>query len=168
MAAIVLSVVFLFGYRAIRDFLNKGEQVAFITFKTDLEKAVRTIASDYGSVVIYDAQHPLRVPAGYKNVCFVDMSKDPGDCAGVSALVCDVWKTARDNSANDPLGAADSNVFLSPVSKIPIKVYKLSVDTNKNGDEDDLDKGFLCINVVSGRLDVRMEGRGDHTLISVS
>ena len=57
-AIIVFGVVFLFGYRAINHFLDESDKVGFITFKTDLEKAVRTIKNDFESAIVYSAERP--------------------------------------------------------------------------------------------------------------
>lgn len=165
MAAIVFVVIVVFGYKAITEFVSKGERVAFVSFKADIEEAVRSIASDYGSVVIYNAQNPLRVPGRYERVCFIDVDKSPPIRCDVvlNPIICDAWKTAFDAGG---WSASEANVFLEPLGMLPIKVYRLRVDTNSNGVEDSADGGHLCFGTASGRIDIRLEGKGDHTFIS--
>lgn len=161
-AMIVFAVVFFFGYRAIGDFMQKGKDVAFITFKTDLENAVRRVGPEFGSVVLYNAKNPLRISGGYKRACFVDMDfvYNEQDCLkGLDPITCDAWKTAGSYSGTD------ANVFLDPPAPNPIKVYSFEADTNGNGESDNKDKGYVCIDVRAGRLDIRIEGKGNKALI---
>jgi hypothetical protein len=167
MAIIVFSVILIFGYRTITDFIEKGEQVAFITFKTDLESAVRKVASDFGSVTVYNTRHPLLVPNNHQRICFINVDRTPPvDCdSTLNPIICDAWLTSFNSGG---WGAAESNVFLEPLGKISIKVYRITLDTNSNGVEDSADAGYLCLSTSEGRVDIRLEGRGDHTLVSAS
>lgn len=169
---VVMITVLFFGYKAISGVIQKGERVAFVSFKTDLEGAVRSISGDYGSVRAYDSKNPLRVPAGYDSVCFIDFDRSPpAGCSSISGLnpiICDAWETYGGNSEGKGWEAADANVFLNPPGIIDVKVYKIEVDTNLNRNEDAKDGGYFCLNVVSGRLDIRLEGKGDHAFITAS
>jgi len=168
-AVIIFAVILIFGYQAIAGFLEKGEKVAYLTFKTDLENAIKTVYSDYGTVVIYNERNVLSIPGGYKEVCFIDLGYDPnkrstaGICQSGSdyrPLVCDAWKGVTWESG-------DQNVFLEPMGLSPIKVYKITLDTFDDDLEDNIrDQGYLCIPIVQGRLHMRLEGMGDHTFIS--
>jgi hypothetical protein len=165
MAAVVLAVIFLFGYNAINGFIEKGERVTFISFQTDLQEAVRGLSSRYGSVIVYNNNNPFAVPAQYKKVCFVDLDTDPnsGGCDELSPLACDAWETAHaSRSAGGDWAAwdaAEENVFLEPVGLLPIKVFHIKINPGEGGK-------YICIDTTDGQLDVRLEGRGDHTLIS--
>ena len=164
MVVIVFATVFLFGYRAISHFVNEGEKVAFITFKNDLEEAVKSV--DFGSVNVYHAENPLRIPAKYTRVCFVDydarnspgnewMSNDNIPCpVELSPAACDAIHTY------DSWETSQANVFLSPDGLLPIKVYKI-----KTRDENNDPAPFVCIKT-AGRLDIRLVGQGTHTLVS--
>jgi len=161
MVVIVFSVVFLFGYKAINHFVGEGEKVAFITFKNELEDAVKSIG--FGSVTVFNAEHPLRVPGRYASVCFLDyditpkpdwvtdQSKDCPDDLPVEA--CDAFRTY------DQWESADANVFLNPPGQVPIKVYRIKLK------KDNLAVPYRCF-PVAGRLDMRVVGQGTHTLIT--
>lgn len=166
MAVIVFAAVFLFGYKAITQFLDEGEKASFLQFKMNLENAVGRVATKYDTVVVYNSLNPLRVPGKYERICFVDVDiAPPFDCIErLGAVGCDAWETyySQSNSAIDfdAWERAESNVFLKPGGLLPIKVYKIQV----RGAEDEPD-GLLCI-PVNGQLDVRVEGKGSHALLS--
>lgn len=164
LALITFAVILIFGYQSITDFMAKGERVSFITFKTDLERTVQRVTPDYGSVVVYDAQHPFTVPGAYTRLCFIDMDKSPpSSCALLlNPIICDAWQT----SAPSGWSHAEATVFTEPQGTVPIKVARITADTNGNHREDDGDKGYLCFPTISHRLDIRFEGRGDHTFVS--
>ncbi|MBS3138803.1 hypothetical protein J4207_03805 [Candidatus Woesearchaeota archaeon] len=157
-AIIVFGVVFLFGYRAINHFLDESDKVGFITFKTDLEKAVRTIKNDFESAIVYSAERPLRIPSKYTTLCFVDftghdvLSPCPSE---LSSVACDTWKTySRWEDTT-------SNVFTVPDGPVQIKVTPIKLFANGQ------QVSHLCVQT-RGRVDVRMVGKGSYTLVSVS
>ena len=162
MAVIVFATVFLFGYKAINQFLEEGEKASFLTFKTDLEKSVGRVATKFDTVVVYNSMNPLRVPGKYERICFVEMDvSPPPDCIGLlGAIACDSWETSYSQSSDsddfDAWEKAEANVFLKPHGLLPLKVYKLKVNEPE---------GFICFHV-NGQLDMRVEGRGSHALIS--
>ena len=161
MVVIVFSVVFLFGYKAINHFVGEGEKVAFITFKSDIENAVKSIG--YGSVTVYNAEHPLRVPSRYTKVCFFDYDISPKPdwvadesmpCPNdISVQACDAFRTY------ESWESSDANVFLSPEGIVPIKVYRIKLKNNRTS------VPYICI-PAAGRLDIRLAGQGTHVLIS--
>lgn len=158
-AAIVFAVVLIFGYRAISGFLEKGEQVGFVTFKTDLESAIQEVYSDYGKVVVYNERNPFSVPGKYERVCFIDLGYDevgrqnegicnPND-ADYHFIACDYWRSGVDWEE------ADQNVFLEPAGLGPIKVLPVKMDD-----------GYICLPVIGGRIEMRLEGKGTYVQIS--
>ncbi|HLD33462.1 MAG TPA: hypothetical protein VJB66_01965 [Candidatus Nanoarchaeia archaeon] len=160
---IVFAVVFLFGYRAISHFIDEGEKVAFITFKNDIEDAIKSV--DFGSVTVYHAERPLRIPSKYAKVCFIDYdfgsrpgwAQDPptANCpADLSTNACDAARTY------DNWETSNANVFLSPEGLLDVKVHRIKLKNENNEPQ-----MFLCINT-AGRLDMRLVGQGSHTLIA--
>jgi len=170
-AVIVFALVLIFGYQAITGFLDKGEKVAYLTFKTDLENAIKNVYSDFGTVAIYNGRNVLAVPVDYEEICFVDLDKDPPPLdpnnpesfCRQNPLICDSWRTAKSNGGYT---AGDQNVFLKPIGLSPIKVYRITVDTDMDGEEELSDEGYLCLPVIQGKLFMRVEGMGDHTFVS--
>ena len=51
----------------------------------------------------------------------------------------------------------DTNVFLDPPGLAPITLSRIQLDGNK---------ADICVPVIQGRIAIRLEGRGERTLIS--
>lgn len=149
-AAITFGIIAIFGYKVVLDFLEKGEQVEFIQFKTDLESSVKKIYTEYGSV----RPKTFHVPLQYHKICFVDLDTPYPEGTGCSfdAYGCDVWRDVGDQGYD----AADENVFLIPPATTKIKVYKLKVEG---------DSGFFCTDIDRGTFKLRLKGLGDRTEI---
>lgn len=149
-AAITFALIMIFGYQTIAEFLDKGEKVEFTRFKTDLETNVKKIYTEYGSVRIKS----FSLPGKHTQICFIDLSqKSPSDCS-FNAVACDVWKTATEQGGG--LSKADRNVFLKPAAEISIKVYEISMKNN-----------YLCVPINKGRFELKLEGKGDRTELSI-
>ncbi len=154
-AAIVFAIITIFGYSAITDFIDKGEQVEFYQFKTEIESSIKKIYPEFGAV----RQEEYRVPVEYEQICFVDLDApfDPSsELCEKDPIACDVWETAQDPLAEiTGYAAADENVFLKPPAPIALKVFTL-----------DIDGGFLCEDINGGRFSLRLEGRGSSVELS--
>ena len=166
-ALLIFALVLFFGYRSITQFIDKGERVAFITFKTTLERSIQDIARSDGNVLVFNAGHPLLVPSPYRRVCFVDVdARPPISCHSLlNPIICDAWKTAFDAGG---WATAEANIFTEPIGIIPIKSYRIRIDSNGNHIEDTSDASYACADTSSHRLDIRLEGRGDHALVGLS
>tara|TARA_B100000315_G_C14376204_1_gene495273 strand:- start:160 stop:681 length:522 start_codon:yes stop_codon:yes gene_type:complete len=151
-AAITFALILIFGTKAILEFMDKGERVEFTRFKTNLETNVKKIYTEYGSVRIKS----FNLPSKYNQICFIDLSKKPPqNClTKIGVIACDAWKTAAEQGGG--WSKADRNVFLQPASEIPIKVYEISMDNN-----------YLCLPIKQGRFQLRLEGKGDRTDLSL-
>ena len=160
-AAIVFILVMIFGYRAVSDFLHKGEQVEFVQFKTSLESSIKKIYTEYGSVRIKE----FHVPGKFDQICFVDLDKRPTEedlqaLCQHDQLACDVWREAWVREDKQGYIAADENVFMQPAPQggVQIKVYKISIGGSNTG--------FLCENIINGIFSLKLEGKGDRTEVS--
>ncbi len=141
-AAITFAAILFFGYKAVTQFTQKGEQVELIAFKTDLESAVGELATKYGSVRVRE----FTLPATYEQICFVDMKKGAQESLQeYDPLAYNFWK--------DKTG---QNVFLTPAA-VEITLEGLVVE-----------QGYLCLKIQKGAFKVRLEGLGDGTLIGVA
>lgn len=160
--AITFALVTIFGYKAIGDFLHKGEQVQFVQFKNDLESAVKRIYTQYGSTQIEE----FTLPSRYTQICFVDMNYNP-TAAELAALcrhdqlACTVWKQAQQarQEGNSGYARVEENVFLQPTGPVPIKVFTITVASTES-------VGFLCEEINNGQLALRLEGKGSYTHLS--
>jgi len=154
LSAIVFGVILLFGYKAITNFIQKSDDIALIDLKNELQSAVNSIGSspDVQKRAVY-------LPTKYKQVCLLGNVSDaqksatclctgvPG-CIGASEsdlnpMLCDIWRSGT-----------RQNVFLVPMADIEIVVSKI-----------ELDNYYLCAHSVKGKIEFRLQGTGDATLI---
>lgn len=160
LAAVSFALIMIFGYKAISGFLQGGQRVEFIQFKTELETAVKRIYTEYGAVRI----EQFHAPAMYHQICFVDLSK-PADPAlnNEDPLAYAAWQTA-----NGDYGGLDENVFLTPSAPVKIKVHDIKMDDPDKANDfmTDPEKDYLCIPIENGGFSLRLEGRGSYTLLA--
>ncbi len=146
-AIITFALIMIFGYRAINDFLQRGQQVQFYQFKTDLEGSIQKIYTEYGAVRV----ERFAVPARYEQICFVDMdaSYDASLCDH-DLVACSVWQSAQG------YGSVDENIFLKPVAPVKIKVERIQIGN-----------GYVCLTIMDGTFELLLQGKGDHALVSL-
>ncbi len=156
-AAFTFVIIMIFGYKAVEDFLDSGEEVVFVQFKNDITRAVTQLSTDFGAKRV----HTFTVPAQFNQICFVDLDKEPDqeDLVALSKedpLAADVWEEAWMRKDNKGYEFADQNVFLTPLNEkaLPIKVPVISIIDGK---------GFLCLPVGKRNFKILMQGKGDHT-----
>ena len=151
-AALTFALIMIFGYKAINQFLEKGQQVEFVQFKTELESSVKKIYSEYGSV----REVRYRLPSGYTQICFVDLDKPYDNTCSQDPVACTVWQQAQQDEDRKGYEFADENVFLTPPAPVKIKVYKITIPG-----------GILCIPLAQSSFSLRLEGEGDKTALQI-
>jgi hypothetical protein len=151
-SAITFALIMIFGYQSISQFIQSGEDVAFVQFKTGLENDIKKIYTEFGSVRISEYNLPIE----YEQICFIDLDakSDPELCKEDPAA-CSIWEGA---DPEDGYNSVDENVFLRPVAPHKIKVYDLEIDNDE--------KDYLCLPIANGGFSLYLEGRGDHTLLA--
>lgn len=164
MAVVMVSLIMIFGYKAIGIFVNQQDYVVKLKFTNDLDSLL-TKKMDYLDIEL----KTFDVPKQYKKVCFVSTDDGkPQDYDGI-----------EDRAGNklNPLVKAqwmstDNNVFLfSGVSEFySFKTRNMHLDTNGNGIEENADKGsglstFICV-PTNGKLTLRIEDKGKYVFIS--
>ena len=141
-AIILVAFILGYGYKAVVSFRQKSEQVSYIKFKTELQNAVETITSDFGSVKVID----LSVPRNFERVCLVKSYPSLPTLSGTNNPIIE-------DSVNS---GVERNVFLvENIAKDSFYVGKIDVSPD-----------LYCVDIVSGIVRLRLEGKGDHTLIS--
>lgn len=145
-AALSFALIMIFGYKAIHDFVTKGEDVQFFQFKTDLENSIKRIYTEYGAVRI----ETFHLSTIYKQICFVDFDApyDKKLCA-FDQIACSLWESSSG------FETVDENIFLKPSAPAQIK----------SGARIKMEEGFLCLPVADGTFKLGLEGKGDHTYL---
>ncbi len=157
-AIVVVGLIIVFGYRSIKDFTAKGEQVEYITLKNSMENSFKSIVSDYGSIKRPD----FDVPGKYTMVCFVDHTiKDEAAINTYSLcrqegsvyepVICSSWKIGDDNVFMIPDGSESWNV--GPI-------------TFKNDNKEYSGQPFMCFDVVNNKIKMQLKSLGDKVEIS--
>lgn len=168
LAAVTFALIAIFGYRAIESFLESGEQVEYVQFKNNLESEIKKVYTEYGAI----REQKFYVPGEHQQICFVNMDKkDSLDeikaLCQKDQLACSIWQQAHE--AQEPqtgYDVVDQNVFLTPSSPVPLKVFRIATCTKDEGCPDrDSEEGYLCIPLSDGSFTIFLEGKGDRTLI---
>lgn len=104
-ALIVIALVLLYGYNAIKGFIGKSEQVNLAQFTTDFNNAIKSQSYEKSSVT----KKQIMLPSGYNAFVLVDTSKpvnDTQEFADAFPLIYDSWS-----------GGVKQNMFLVGKSK---------------------------------------------------
>lgn len=153
LAAVLAAMLIFYGYRAINSFTKRTEDIVMTQFQTDIEIQIKTISSDYGSV----RKLELSLPSKYRKLCLVNL--DYNDVS--NSCICDQNFCLPDNDDYNPIICdawidKTQNVFLVPSSELNLKVTQMEIEG-----------GYLCAPVLSGKVTLRIEGGGDHTKVSL-
>ena len=141
---ILVLFILVYGYNTIVNFKNRAEQISCLKFKSDLSSAVEGILSDFGSVKRKD----LELCNGYAQACFVETFErfDRQNPQGTNnRFIIDSVKSDT-----------GKNAFLIN-SGAPDSFYAGNISVNPD---------VLCINAVDNKISLRLEGKGNHVLLS--
>lgn len=153
LAILLTSFILVYGYNAVKNFQIRAEKVACLKFQNDLKSAVESISSDYGSV----ERKNLQLCGDYKSACFVDE-----DSHGKSNPIFNSEFSDGSPVTNYPIiidsisSRTGKNVFLID-GGAPNSFYTGKISVNSD---------VLCIKAINNQISLRLEGRGDHTLVS--
>lgn len=138
---ILISFIFVYGYNAVQNFKKRAEQVSCLKFKNDMVNAIESISSDFGSI----KRKELQLCAGYSKVCFVESFESPNIPGNIDPIIKD-----------SILSSTGRNVFLvENLAKESFYAGKISVDPD-----------VFCINAVNSKINLKLEGKGNHAEIS--
>jgi len=149
LAAILFSLILLYGYKAISRIGETQSEVELVEFRDSLSTVVNQIRQDYGSVKKY----ALKIPSDYKEICVVDLKL----LTSVDAI--NELNTIRDERpliADVIESGSYQNVFTKPVAKTPLKIGGIDLGED----------GIFCVENTGGITNLRLEGLGDKARIS--
>ncbi|MBN1386379.1 hypothetical protein JW968_05400 [Candidatus Woesearchaeota archaeon] len=152
-AIVLVSMILIYGYKAVRGLNKDIGEVSIIKFQTNLQNVMDRVAMDYGSIKVYNENDPMNVPAGYRLVCFADTSDNAKRQLAASAASS--FPLIQDSLGTGAYGASE-NVFLVDDD------MKQSVHIDKMGVQD----YFFCTAIVQGKIYLRIEGFGDGAVVS--
>ena len=141
LSIMLISFILVYGYSSVKNFKNRAEQVSCLKFKNDLKNSIESILGDYGSVQKKD----LQLCSGYAQVCFVENFESPTLPSNIDPIIKD-----------SALSGTGRNVFLMDnTAKESFYAGNISVSPD-----------VMCVNVTNNKISLRLEGKGDHVLLS--
>ncbi len=146
LAGLVFVLIISYGYKAVKFFIERQEQVVIIDFKTDLETAVESVKRDFGTV----RKVTLKLPSKYFGVCFLD----PMTCSTTTPELVLPNQEIKVPWAQDACAVKSGNVFVVPRALENFYFPDLQVAN-----------GSVCIPNVNG-VTVRLEGTGKKAKVS--
>ena len=137
----LVSFILVYGYNSVQNFKKRAEQVSCLKFKNDLINAIDGISSDFGSI----KRKELQLCSGYSKVCFVESFESPNLPGDIDPIIKD-----------SILSSTGRNVFLlENIAKESFYAGKISVEPD-----------VFCVKAMNGKVDLKLEGRGNHAVIS--
>ena len=147
-AIVVVGMILIFGFRAVKNLGGKAEEVAKIKFGTELQSKFKTVRADYGSI----EKIKFLVPQGYREVCFISDS-----LLATPQEVRDETGKLYTIITDSVVSKVKKNTFL--VKDVAEESYYLgSIKIQDN-------RKHLCVPVNVGELKLRLEGKGSHVQV---
>ena len=153
---LLISFILIYGYNAISNFKGRTEQIVSLKLQEDIKNSVRSITPDFGSAVKKEIDI-----GGASEICFVEGYKTFNRNFAVSNS--DGTLVAADPIIADSIQSqSDKNVFLIGKSASnSFYIGKISVDPSAS-----VTFNVLCMKSSNGKVTLKLEGMGDHALIS--
>jgi len=146
LSIVVVGVILLFGYQAITNFSKNADRIALVQFQKDLESSIKSISSQYGAI----QKKIFSLSNDYKQVCFVDNYNSITD---LNAM--DSYPIIKDSVVS----GTGKNIFLVKANKQAAESFSIEKIALKT-------VIFDCFNITNSKLTIRIEGMGDHAVIS--
>ena len=151
LAGLIFILIITYGYKAIKYFIERQEQIQLVDFRTDLEIAIEGVKRDYGTVRKVD----LKLPSKYLGVCFFDYLSDTCDpgTPTVNPKLTLPGETISVKWAEDSCKLKNANVFIIPSTQD----YDLK--------DIEVAAGYVCI-PNTGTITLKLEGTGRTAKVS--
>lgn len=148
--AVLIGVVFIYGFNAVNNFRQRAEQLSFLKFQNDLRNAVKEIYSDYGT----EKLKAFDVPNKFSETCFMatypDFPTPLTSSDTIDPIVQDIVNSK-----------VQKNIFLRNKEGITTESFfieeKIRIMDGTNN--------FFCIKSLNGKLKIKLIGKGDHAEI---
>lgn len=144
-AVIVVSLILIFGVKAIFSVKKDTDNIAIVNFQTDLKTIVASVASEYGSI----QKAELILPKEFKQVCFTDSLTNSVNIPSGYPLIKNALESGVLDNIHVIKSANDINEFKTQTN--------LSVNYNNH---------FFCVNNTQGRIIFTIKGLSRYAEIS--
>jgi hypothetical protein len=148
-ALLILSLIIGYGYSAIITFRERGDEVIYVKFKSELKELVKKTAYEYESLI----KEVLEVPLNYEHICFIENSEPENLLLNQAPfiLVYDSWRSKT-----------SQNVFLVEESGA---INSFELEHFSIVDENELSTDYLCFEVNNGKVRIELYGQGDVSFV---
>ena len=144
---VVISFIFILGYKAIDHFRQTAEQIACIKLGQELANTVDAVSSEFGRLQRKD----IELCGDFTQVCFVESFEIPNSPNGIHRKITD--SIASQSKKNVFLLSDLKGSFYN--AKDTFYIGKISVEPD-----------VICLKSVKGKVSLRFEGKGDHVILS--
>lgn len=149
LSIVIISAILIYGYTAVSEFQERSQNVAKVKLQNDITNAISKLSSDYGSV-----QRKELYLGEYLEMCFVDnYEPNPTTPPTTNKLIVDSVQSRTGN-----------NVFL--LKETLEQSFQSGIISVGDDGVSAVDNDVVCIDAISNRVEVRLEGRGDHVHVS--
>ena len=153
---VLVSFILVYGYNAIKNIQNNAQQVSCLKFRNDLQSAIEIVSNDFGRVKKED----IEICQPYKRVCFVE-TYDFKNVVKSNPRNSDPSATLDEILKHNIKSETGKNVFLvDKVSKESFYAGNISINPGPTTFD------VLCINAINNRISLKLEGKGNHVLLS--
>lgn len=151
-AIILFALILAYGYKAINDFRKRTDEVSLLQMEKDISSTVKRVAPDYGTIV----KKELSIPLKYEKVCFVDLVTS--NTVPLNTELCnDIKDDYNYIACNSWEDKASYNMFcISNGDTLTYDIGRVKIE----------DPYYFCIASVNGKITLRLEGKGDHAMLS--
>lgn len=151
LSMIIVGLILLYGYNAVKGFREKQGQISLIELEKKMENSIRAMSSEYGSL----KKEALQLPSAYDIICFVD-----NDYLETTDTYCPGLPLDYEPVVEDAIISGTANIFLVPDGTDNYKIGNIQLDDYEYPD------GCLCIEKTGSEAIFRIEGKGDGVDIS--
>ena len=146
LTVVITSFILVYGYNAVKNFREKTDEASCLKFRNDLQGAIYTIMSDYGTVKRKD----FDLCSNYNMICFVESFES--------------FDKNNPQSNTNPIDPIIKDNMLSNTGKNVFLVAGLAKDRFYAGNIT-VGKDVLCIPASGGRISLRLEGLGNRVAL---
>lgn len=146
---LIISFILIYGYKSISSFKGRTSQIVSLKLGEDLKNSVQRITPDFGSII------KKEIDIGEASqICFVETYEN------INNLNLPI--DSNGNPINDPIikdsirSNSDKNTFLMGKSVLG-SFYTGNISVQND---------VLCLKSIGGKVSLKLEGKGDHALIS--
>jgi hypothetical protein len=144
LSIVIISLVLIYGYNAIKGFKERQEQITLVEFENDIRLLINQASPKYDSIEKGD----IAMPSEFSSICFVDTESlgtdENCELQGTSATV-----------VSDAISSSTANIFLIPDGSRNFKIGNLEVEG-----------GCICIPKTGSNAVFRVQGLGNGVRIS--